>query len=741
VCPAVRRQLTTTAPAPTSVPAVSPEAAAIPFGPALNTFQDVARQWSDAIATRLDATVAAVEARRYAVQSREEAVAYCRRVRAAFWDAMGGLPGDPAASRDGTFQTHGTLTHLGLQITKVTFESLPNVPVSGLLYRLPTHAAPRSERDATSPGQSDAGASRATAKRPAIVFTCGHYTQAKVSAEFQTVCLDLALHGFVVLVIDPWGQGERFQYAVPGREGPLVPVGTFEHSYTGLQCLLTGSGVARYFAWDAVRAVDILAALPEVDETKIGVTGNSGGGVQTTLLMLADERIAAAMPCTFICGASEVYRSGLPLDGEMCHAGALARDVDHADLLLGFAPKPLLVGAAAYDFFPIEATEHVYEEARRVYSLLGAENKIGLAVAPSLHMYGPHLREAAVRFFTRELTGTEHYTPHEITTLPEADLICSPTGQLYRDRPNQRGVHELNLDFLASIPRSRPATASEATQTLSRLLGPTPTLDATPIRPRYFDPKPAGDLTARQVYFFSEPNVAVAGTLLRRTDASSVGASASGASSSATVGTSTVNPAPRTWLVLIQHGTASAPDALQEAIDLARAGDTVFIFDPRGRGAVNAASITIYSPYDSWLGQEGWSSYVEMFSGYTTLASRVFDVRRAISFLEEFEGAAGRIAIRGHGIGALWGYLAAALDPRVRETHLTNMLPSYQQVADTRIYNSDAITAAMVIPGVLKHLDLPDLEQCFVGRTLRIASPLPVAVSEEDLPLKRNAFV
>ena len=250
-----------------------------------------------------------------------------------------------------------------------------------------------------------------------------------------------------------------------------------------------------------------------------------------------------------------------------------------------------------------------------------------------------------------------------------------------------------------------------------------PALDAMAIRPRYFNPTEGDGYTAQQVYFFSEPQVCVAGTLLRPP-----------------AGQRKSNG--HTWLVLLPHGTASSDEALEEAKALARGGETAFVFDPRGRGAVKCVPLTIYAPYDSWLGQEGWTSYVEMMLGRSTLAARVYDVRRAISFLEQFEGAgaAGNpVAARGHSIAALWGYLAAALDERVRVTHVTGMLPSWGEVVETRLYDSTLITAAMVIPGVLQHLDLPDLTQCFAGRELVVDTPLRVAALPEQLPLKRNA--
>jgi cephalosporin-C deacetylase-like acetyl esterase len=690
----------------------APAAPAIAFGPMLNTFQDVARQWPDDVARRLEAAVAQAATARHAVRTADDARAYQRQRREAFWRLAGPLPlapGTPGVTRSVAYETHGSLSHLGVQIEKVTYESWPGVPVSALLYRVP----------------GPAGAP----PRPGVLFVCGHYGTAKQAPEFQRVCLDLALHGMVVLAIDPWGQGERFQFMVPGREGPLVPGGTFEHSYGGLQCYLTGGLVGRYFAWDAVRGVDVLAGLPDVDPARIGATGNSGGGAQTVLLMMADERLAAAMPCTFITGTPDLFRTGQVLDAEMNFPGSLTAGLDHADLLACFAPRPLVVGAARYDFFPIEGTEEAVDEARRIYAALGAADNLILAEDDQRHAYTDRLREQAVRFFTRVLAGTEDFTSHDLPALPEADLAGSPSGQLYRDRPGIRGVHELNREFFAAHPLSPPRTAAEASSRLTRALGPVPALDASPIRPRYFEVRSGDGYDVQQVYFFSQPRVAVAGTLLRPPGQTRPTGPAAPSPDGA------ARPA---WLVLLPDGTASAAAELEEAIALARAGSTVFVFDPRGRGAVTSVAMTNYAPYNSWLGHEGWMSCVEMLMGRTSLATRVYDVRRAVSFLEQFEGTTG-VSVRATGIAALWAYLAGALDSRLTTLHLTGMLPSWTEVVETRIFNSDVITAAMVIPGVLQQLDLPDLRQCFAGRDLRVEAPLRVAALPEQLPLRRNA--
>ena len=663
--------------------------------PYLNGFYDVARQWPEHILRRVEAACERAAARRRSLRTPDDARAYQRSVRERFWSSMGGLPDAPRAT---DFEVTGRLTHLGLEIDKIVFESHPGVPVSALLYH-PPQAADETQR-----------------KVPAVLFLSGHHDTAKHHPEYLRVCLDLALHGLVVLAIDPWGQGERFQYAQPDHESPLVAPGTYEHSYCGLQCFLTGGPVARYFAWDAVRGVDLLTSLPYVDAARIGVTGNSGGGTQTTLLMMADERLAAAAPATYISGTATYFRAGLPHDAEQNYVGSLAGDIEQADLLASFAPKPLLVASVAYDFFPIEATARTVEEARAVYRLLGAEDEIRLVIAEDRHWYADPLREAAVRFFTAKLAGQERYEQRDIPTLPEESLWCSPTGQLHRDRPQSRTVFDLNRDFLTARRRPVPHTAQDARSRLAAALAWPIAPSDLPIRPRYFPPVQRDIFTAQRFFFFSESEVAVAGTLLRphrlAEDA-------------------------LTWLVVLPEGTSSGAGALESAgvHELVRDGQHVCLFDVRGRGAVQ--SHPTQGRPASPLGFEAYNNYLEMLFDSSTISTRVFDIARAAQFLLQRDSPSGRLALRAHGDAALWAYLAGALDDRFVEVRLTGMLPSWSQLVESRLYDARTITAASVIPGILQHLDLPDLKLCFAGRTLTVKDPLRVEAPPESLPLAR----
>ena len=49
-------------------------------------------------------------------------------------------------------------------------------------------------------------------------------------------------------------------------------------------------------AWNCMRALDYLETRPEVDKTRFGVTGRSGGGAYSWWITALDDRIKVAVP-------------------------------------------------------------------------------------------------------------------------------------------------------------------------------------------------------------------------------------------------------------------------------------------------------------------------------------------------------------------------------------------------------------------------------------------------------------
>ena len=110
-----------------------------------------------------------------------------KRVRDHFLKAIGELPTERTPLN---VQCTGKLDRGNYIIEKILYESLPNFFVTSLLYVPKGIIEPQ----------------------PTIVFVHGHADNAKAFPQYQKVCIDLAENGFVVMAIDPPGQGERFQY-------------------------------------------------------------------------------------------------------------------------------------------------------------------------------------------------------------------------------------------------------------------------------------------------------------------------------------------------------------------------------------------------------------------------------------------------------------------------------------------------------------------------------------------------
>lgn len=205
-----------------------------------------------------------------ALSTREDWLERQRRVRETLLRVVGPFPErTPLRPR-----VTGAFEREGIRVEKVVYESVPGYHVTAALF-LPA--------DAREP-------------RPGIVYFSGHSELAFRSSAYQHVILNLVRKGFVVLAIDPVGQGERLEYIDAATGDTLVRPNTAHHSYSGAQLFLTGSSQASLMIWDGIRAIDYLVSRPEVDPARIGVTGRSGGGTQAAYVAAFDDRVVAAAP-------------------------------------------------------------------------------------------------------------------------------------------------------------------------------------------------------------------------------------------------------------------------------------------------------------------------------------------------------------------------------------------------------------------------------------------------------------
>src|SRR5438046_2321166 len=193
---------------------------------------------------------------------------------------------------------------------------------------------------------------------PGVLLQAGHTQEGK--PEGQRLAANLALKGFVVLAFDPVGQGEREQTYDQRVDRPLAGWSVPEHIQAGTQSLLIGESVARYFIWDAKRAIDYLVSRPDVDAAHLGATGCSGGGALTTFMGALDPRLKAVAPACFI-NSYRLLFAGQDPDSEMSLPNLLSSGLDMADYVELSAPTPWLILATEGDYFTPAGARLLYE--------------------------------------------------------------------------------------------------------------------------------------------------------------------------------------------------------------------------------------------------------------------------------------------------------------------------------------------------------------------------------------------
>lgn len=600
---------------------------------------------------------------------RDAAALHARRqaARAAFLDGIGGLPESPP---DLCAEVTGRIESPGLVIEKIIFQSRPKHYVTANLY-LPEHREPRA---------------------PAVLFLCGHHEKAKAAEEYQTVCGMLAGAGMVVLAMDPIGQGERFSYFDPEAGATSVVWGTREHDYAGIQCLWLGHSLARYFLHDAMRGMDYLCSRSEVDAGRVGVTGNSGGGTQTCMMMLADDRVAAAAPGTFVMSRAAFLPTGQAQDAEQIWPGFSAAGFDHEDFLICMAPRPVCVLAVEYDFFPIEGTSATVGRCRRFYEMTGKPDNLRLEVDRSTHHYTPWLADKAAAFFRDALGVRAPRRELAFRPLPPEELNCTRTGQVAGDFADAHFIHNSNKNVLLrneEILASRPAAERggalrdwlEHAVKSGRKPGP---LRFRPAEPLYVT-----GLQIRSIFWRSQEDLINHGLLVR--------------------GIREGNETPPTTIAVWPEGTRELNAHVDWLHAEVRSGRQVLILDLSGSGVIRGTEINNY-PYHELYGTLDRLNDDLTWLGDSLAFLRVFDVLRAIDLVEEFpDTSIEGLRLYGAGRHGVYAKLAAALDARVSECVCRDDVPaSLAGFASERFYDIRDIHA-IVMPGFLQHGDLADL--------------------------------
>ncbi len=299
----------------------------------------------------------------------------------------------------------------GYTVENVALEVMPGVYVSGSLYR----------------------PLKIKGKVPAVLNPDGHFARGRYRADCQYRCAALARMGAIA-----------FSYDLFGWDGEsLLQVTSLDHRRALVQSIQ---------ALNAIRIIDYLSSLKEVDTDRIAITGASGGGSQTMLMAAIDDRIDLSVPVAM---TSSYHSGGCPCESGMgihtCGGGT-----NNVEIAAMAAPKPQLIISDGKDW-----TQHVPENEfpflQTIYSFYNKKNEVDNAhLAGDVHDYGANKRKAMYAFVAQHFKlNIEAADESKVTIEPEKALyVFGDNGERLPSNA-VKGFEEISKIFYQMVKASK----------------------------------------------------------------------------------------------------------------------------------------------------------------------------------------------------------------------------------------------------------------------------------------------
>jgi dienelactone hydrolase len=395
------------------------------------------------------------------------------------------------------------------------------------------------------------------------------------------------------------------------------------------------SSVIGRWAWAAMRAVDYLHTMPEVDKARIGISGHSRNGKQALVAAAFDERITAAVPSSGNTGEGNPWRFTTdPFVNETIEqitsnfpgwfhprlrffAGREHKlPIDQNMLMAMVAPRGLLMASAYSEGQGAPfGFEQAYRSVQKVYRFLDAEQKLGLSLRGGEHPTTAEDIEQYVDFFD-SVFGRSSRPVVRTVLFPEMPAVTSVSAP-----PPTAPVADRIRWMLGEKPPGLPFPARKRlegrTMTDSGWLG---VLYGRPLKRQGITSVgvPFGDDLRGELYL---PDPRPAGKL----------------------------PVV-IWLHPYAHATGYSRDAAARLQAMAGMGYAVFAFDGIGFGSRIHQATRFYERYPGW----------------SLLGKMVDDASAAVSAMAALEDLdASRIWLAGYSLGGKVALWTAALDSRV----------------------------------------------------------------------------
>jgi len=566
-----------------------------------------------------------------ALRSKDSLLAYAKNVRQKFRELIGPLP--PVSPLNATIT--GTNRREDYTIYNLVYESFPNHHVTANLY-IPYNARK---------------------PMPAVLFFCGHEDAAKATESYQLTALQLVQEGFAVMVIDPISQSERYQLT-DSTGKPFTRGGTTEHTLINETANLVGSSAAAYELWDNVRGLDYLVTRPEIDTSRIGCMGNSGGAIQAIYFAAFEPRVKVIVPCSYLSSRERTLELSGPADGCAQIPSEGKALLEMGDYLIAAAPKPILVLAGRYDFIDYEGTVNAFNDLKQVYKVLDEPAKLKLFTYDDGHGISAPKRLEAAAWFNKWLRNDTSQVK-AYTSASNQHLTVTLKGQVNAEYPNEVTVFARNK-MLADVSR--------------QFKKPTAT-DALPVQVTA-----TGEQVINGVRYIK--------SIIRKQGEPPF-------------------PMMAAWPAIAKKIVLWFPDRGKHTIidsaglvqSLLNQNAAVIICDVRGTGETEDKA-EFNDP--KYFNREYRNAMLALHIGDPLVMQRARDIITAVQWLRE-----NKLPIEIHASGHVaLAALHAALFVDVKELHLYSCIPSFKDILNNPLQKD---WYSWVIPGVLKYYDIPDL--------------------------------
>jgi cephalosporin-C deacetylase-like acetyl esterase len=614
-----------------------------------------------------------------AIHSLEQLKAWQSKTRLRLIELLGGLPHPTPLNA----RVVGRLDRGDYRIEKIIFESQPRLYVTANLYL---------------PAWKHSGATS-----PAFIAPVGHWPEGKTFEDYQRLGIEMARHGYVLLVYDPIGQGERLEYLDPVTGRDRVGAGTSSHTFVAQQCFLIGETLTRYFVWDGMRAIDYLLTRPEVDPHRIGSIGGSGGGTLTRFISAVDERVKISIP---VVSAASKGGVGGASDGEQNVPHHVFARIWSRDQWWLIPPRPLLNLNASEDH-SFQTAAASLEELKRAYRLFGREGDAVVLEAQGRHGIIDEMRRSAYEFIDRFWAGEEDGAGHgEPRTRPvrvgegslekPENLWATVTGQVWTSLGGTT-VFDINRQragewLLASRHSVDPGEIRQLFDIPATVF---------PLRTRAAGSIKLGERDVEKIILETEPGIYVPALAFLPKRGGR-------------------RPA---VLVIDDRGKAAAAGAGGELEQLAKRGYLALAIDVRGVGetapeppaaAGDRTPERIYR--DFFFNPEANLARGAMNLGRPLLGMRVQDALAAMQYLASRPDVdSNDLSVLGRQEGGVIAIFVAALDERVRRTVACRSLVDFRALVENRYY---AQPASLFVPGILRRFDLPQVAAAAAPRRI-----------------------